>query len=497
MADNGLDPLERWLSQQAQPLPPPPGTFELITKRARRRKVRKAVISVASAAVAAAAVGIAIPLSTTLHLTTSTNANLASGGSASQGVKKSQSALGTAGKPIARPTGRGTATESNSPPASASPGQGHAVGGYLPPNFRPTSVTWDSASTGWVLGPAGTPGKCANANPDICTSVARTDDGGQTWHGLPAPNTTGVTGLRFLNGTYGWAFGPQLWATDNGGAAWHQVSTGGLAVTDLETLNGRAYALFAACGASSAGTGSSVANCTSYTLETTTAGSDNWTPVSGVPAGLTSGGPAGAVFELDGATATTQATGYLIAPDGTLYAGPVDGGPWHAVSTVPCAPSLAPGGVLANGQPLDVMLAPMGTSSSGAARLALVCSLPQGPQGYATVAYASGDGGATWSKQAGVGASGSAFVGQARSLTAIGTGNGTLVLATTSGIYRLPVGAAQWQQASVSGLAAGQGGFSYIGMTSPAQGVAVLPGQTQVWMTTDGGQTWQPRPIKS
>ena len=61
-ADNELDPLDRWLNQQVRPLPPPPGTFELISKRARRRRVRKAVISVAGAAAVAAAVGVAVPV---------------------------------------------------------------------------------------------------------------------------------------------------------------------------------------------------------------------------------------------------------------------------------------------------------------------------------------------------------------------------------------------------------------------------------------------------
>jgi len=49
-ADNELDPLDSWLNRQVRPLPPPSGTFELITRRARRRRIRKAVVSVASAA---------------------------------------------------------------------------------------------------------------------------------------------------------------------------------------------------------------------------------------------------------------------------------------------------------------------------------------------------------------------------------------------------------------------------------------------------------------
>jgi photosystem II stability/assembly factor-like uncharacterized protein len=37
-----------------------------------------------------------------------------------------------------------------------------------------------------------------------------------------------------------------------------------------------------------------------------------------------------------------------------------------------------------------------------------------------------------------------------------------------------------------------------VGMTSPTQGVALggNPGLHAIWMTTDGGQTWQVRPIQ-
>jgi hypothetical protein len=64
-ADNEHDQLDRWLNQQVRPLPPPPGTFELITRRARRRKLRRAAVSVASAAAVAAAVAVACLVYTT------------------------------------------------------------------------------------------------------------------------------------------------------------------------------------------------------------------------------------------------------------------------------------------------------------------------------------------------------------------------------------------------------------------------------------------------
>jgi hypothetical protein len=484
-ADNELDPLDRWLNEQVRPLPPPSGTFELITKRARRRRIRKAVVSVASAAAVAAAVGVAVPLSTSLHLTTpSTNAAAAGSDATPNGTAGSRTTLGT-----------GTATPSKSAASSATAPSGAATSGratpssqagstssgpaYLPPNYLPNSVTWDSISTGWIIGQAGAPGQCANKNPDICTSIARTDDGGQHWQGVPAPNTgNGVTGLRFLNASYGWAFGPELWATVDGGQHWHQVNTGNLCVSQLETINGRAYALFASC------TSTNGATRTHYTLMTATTGSDNWTPVAGVPGNLTeTSGPTDlAVIELAGTT------GYLVAPDGTLYAGPLDGTAWHRVTSLPCAPGTQ-------------LMTPAGVTPSGAQRLAMVCTaLPANT----TSVYLSQDGGSTWTQQAGV-VSLPAATTRAESLTALP--DGTLILAALAisppssggGIYLLSPGATQWQPAQLSDPSGLDRGFTYVGMTSATQGVALGgdPNLHAIWMTTDGGKTWQVRPITS
>jgi hypothetical protein len=503
-ADNERDPLDRWLNQQVRPLPPPPGTFELITRRARRRKIRKTMVTAVSAAAVAAAVAVAVPVGLSLHLTTpSTSAGLAAG--SSRPAQSSQSTLGTASAKAMAPTASST---------SGRPTASKAASGYLPPDFVPVSVTWNSLSSGWILGPAGTPGQCDNADPDICTSIAHTADGGQTWQGLPAPDTispgdvTGVTGLRFLDSTYGWAFGPELWATDDGGEHWHKVNTGGSSVTDLETSNGRAYALFGDCSDPVGTTGAIDANCSSYTLMTAAAGSDSWTQVSGVPAGLTTGTSSlgSALIMLAAPTGTTQATGYLAAPDGTLYAGPLDGSAWQKVGTLPCRP-----GAAANtGLPAQLMLASAGTSSAGAVRLALVCAEPNAGD---TVAYLSDDGGASWSKQTAAGSDGISNIGTPESLTA--TSDGTLILATepintssslaiapgtasSGGIYYLTLGASQWQDASLSEASPESDSFSYVGMTSPLQGVAIGGDNPHaIWMTFDGGKTWQVRPIKS
>jgi hypothetical protein len=375
--------------------------------------------------------------------------------------------------------------------------------GYLPPNFQPYSVTWDSLLTGWIMGPAGTPGHCgAQQDSSVCTSIARTDDGGLTWHGLPAPpvggpqGLTGVTGLRFLNASYGWAYGPELWATDDGGENWHKVETGSSAVTDLETINGRAYALFGNC-AQAHTDGDTIDNCASYTLETATAGSDAWTPVGGVPGNLSpgTGQRSSAVIELSGATSAQPATGYLAAPDGTLYAGPLDGTAWHKAAQLPCPPGPAGN----DGQPQGLLLAPAGTTPSRATRLEMVClQIATGD----TSVYQSTDNGSTWTKQAAAASTPTTSV--PRSLTALP--DGTLILAAIpgggglgGGIYRLPPGATQWQPATLSDASGKAYGFTFVGMTSATQGVALggNPDLHAIWMTIDGGLTWQARPIQS
>ena len=44
MADRP-DDLDAWLNDRVDPLPPPPGTFELIKRRARRRAKRRAELA--------------------------------------------------------------------------------------------------------------------------------------------------------------------------------------------------------------------------------------------------------------------------------------------------------------------------------------------------------------------------------------------------------------------------------------------------------------------
>jgi photosystem II stability/assembly factor-like uncharacterized protein len=433
MADN--DDLDKWLGEKLTPLPPPEGTFQLIKRRARRRKARKlAVTLTAAAAVVVAA--ILIPRVTLLQVS-GPSRDVATGQSVGPSV-------GT-GHPGVQGSGTQVASPSSSPAAAEPP---------VPANFQPTSVTFISTTTAFVIGQAGTPGDCAT---QYCTSIARTDNGGQSWYGVPAPETggpdgsSGVSQIRFLNGQDGWAFGPQLWATDDGGQTWTQVSTGGQRVIRLETVGDRAFAILATCS----GTGADYASgCTSFTLETALASSDSWTPIlSSLNDASQSSSPA---------LALTGSTGYLLGPNGRVYSGSVSS---SAAWTELPASSCSSGILLAAGTPSD---------------LALVCG---------SSLLLSSDSGQAWTP-----ATSSAPLGTPASLAE--TSTGTLVLAGSAGIEYRAAGSSSWTASTLSG-GLPSGGFTYVGMTTPTQGVAVPADASlhEIWMTSNGGQSWYPVPI--
>ena len=160
------DDLDSWLDGQVDPLPPPPGTFELVKRRARRRKYRRLAITAGAAAVIVAA-AVTVPQVVSLHVV--------SPKPASSGV--------AAGRPTTpAPPGGGSAASSSATPV---PSQ---VAAPVPPHFQPTSVTFVSADTGWVIGQAGTPGHCAT---QYCSSVARPNAAGKPWAG-PTVQADGI-----------------------------------------------------------------------------------------------------------------------------------------------------------------------------------------------------------------------------------------------------------------------------------------------------------------
>src|SRR5690242_13543458 len=459
------DDVDAWLNERIEPLSPPPGTFDLIKRRARRRKFRRLAITASSAAVIVAA-AVTVPQVVNLPIL---RENPTAGPAARAGQSTSTASATQKGH-----VGSAAASSAQSAPARAT--------APVPDNFRPTSVTFVSTRTGWVIGQAASPGHCATP---YCTSMARTTDAGRTWTGVRAPlagapdGATGVGQVRFLNLADGWAFGPGLFVTHTGGRTWTPVSTHGLRVTSLETVGTRVYALWASC----TGTGAAYAsNCTAFTLYSASAAGGAWTPVGDTTTGLTASASGEAP-----SLVLTGSRGYLLAPDGTLYAGPVDGSAaWQTASSLPGA--CHAGQASPGGQPEQALL-----GAVNATDLLLSCLIPgsQGDQAEQKLIFSSSDGGGSWTPTGTAPSSGTAS-----SLAA--SPAASVMLATDQGIELLPAGATAWRAATLAG-ATPAGGFSYVGMTTGEQGIALPadPSAGTVWFTYDGGHTWKPSAVAS
>lgn len=456
------DELDTWLGGPVPPLLPPPGTFERVSRQARRLRTRRVVLAAAGALAVAGIAAVAVPRLVVPAPGTGRQAN-------------GTTALSAAPAPPQHPA-TGVA---GSPPAPASAGPPVPAVATAPP---PLSVTFVGAATGWVMGQSLPAGQCDQPAAPACVVLRRTDSGGASWRTVHAPPThgpngpTGVSQIRFLTRSDGWAFGPQLWATHNAGRTWTQIATGGLRVTALEARGRRVFAVWARC----AGTGATFASlCTAFTVYSSPAGSDAWAPAPTAPA--TVPGPAGGAASL----LLTGTTAYLLPPAGSLLAGPLTGASLQPVQQVTGTeggrPASCPAGpAQPGGQPSGALLA---SEPSG---LDLLCTGPAAAGRQGKTLYASADGGQTWQRTGQAPPAGTAWF-------LSGSPSGALLLATSRGIEVSADGGASW---SAAGGAMPPGGFVYVGMTTATQGVAVPadPDQHAVWFTYDGGRTWQPSP---
>lgn len=473
---NDRDEIDAWLQREVTPLYPAPGSFERISRRASARKRRQAITAAVGCAVLVAAVAVAPHLS----------ALLANG----SGKKALSASTSTPTQPVTGRTHNGGASPQVQGSGQTQTSRQRTTLTHswtVPPgHFRPTSVTvvgYGPSFLGAVIGQAGVAGHCAT---QYCTSLAGTRNYGQSWYGVSAPvapgagQPTGVSQLRFADPADGWAFGPALYETSSGGWPWSEVPTNGLRVTGLEAVNRRAFAIAASCSGNSA---NFAAGCTSFSLYTLNAGSTSWTPLP-VPAGyqqMTTAQQSSASLVIAGGQ-----TVYVLTPSGAVLTGPVAGGSWSVAGQAP--PGCLPGPAQADGQPSEAQLA-AGQNKLGQNELLLACDSPASNGTEQTVLYNSPSG-ASWAKVGTV-----PHQGDATSLTAASTGQA--VLATTAGILYSGDGGTTWQAASFGSQAAPANGFSYVGLTDPAHGVAVPENASlgEIFVSTDGGRDWTASPI--
>ena len=147
---------------------------------------------------------------------------------------------------------------------------------------------------------------------------------------------------------------------------------------------------------------------------------------------------------------------------------------------------MRPGAAEVDGHPLQAMLASTGPG------LALLCAGQGGGERQPKTLYYSADGGRAWNP-----ATAPPTRGIAMSLS--GSPDGLVMVATSDGIDVSANAAGNatlgWRR---SHGATAPGGYSYVGMTTSAQGVAVPAnvGRYAVWFTYDGGAHWRESPVR-
>ncbi len=425
----------------------------------RWRSVMRAATVLAAAAVVSLAIGIAV----IVH---------PGGGPPDAGVPGASVSPSPSGSASAAPGATPGPTTSSRPAASAGPSPAPATapavpaGGPVPVGLQVFSVTFASPDEGWALGTA----PCASAP---CTSLVRTLDAGRSWAGIPAPRAplvpagtgsaaragSGVSGVRFADPLNGWIYGPDLWATHDGGSSWKRLAIPGAAsasVVALEASGGTVHAVLFDVGDGLVHLGSSPVGGDSWRLSGTT-----------VPIGA---GPVPAAQ-----LALSGTSGWLVEVDRTVVGGArLSEGAW-AAWTPPCATLMGPA-VLAASSPTE---------------LAAACDvgLWSSPQGVHL--YVSHDGGTTFSP------SGPRLPVSGVVAIASPTASSILVAGRTaqgSAVVRSSDGGRTWQTALETGAAM----ITYLGFTTPTQGVVLTiapagPGASvggSLLMTRDGGRTW-------
>lgn len=353
-------------------------------------------------------------------------------------------------------TGASTSTTTASTTTTTEVGP---AGGPVPAGFQAQSVTFVSASEGFVLGAAG-------CSAGTCSAVLRTRDAGHSWVGIPAPamkvgaDSGQASQIRFADPADGWIDGHGvLFATHDGGATWQSLSSPGSGtIESLAAAGGYAYALVIS------GNGANPAPASVY--RTPVAG-DSWalmpgSAVSGAVSGslVVQGASAWEVVQPAGAKAVLKA----------LASGQWVGRP------LPCqGPS---------GQAL---------AATDATHMAVVCANGAAAGQQPKLVYTSADGGQTWAA-AGSAPDGGDTLGVAMASTS------TIVIAAASGasyLYASFNAGRTWS--TVDQDTAGGGlPWSDLGFTTPLQGV-VIEGQvgvsgtaSRLFATHDGGHSWAP-----
>jgi photosystem II stability/assembly factor-like uncharacterized protein len=324
--------------------------------------------------------------------------------------------------------------------AAASNVQSYTTAGAVPTAFQPSSFTAITVFNWWLLGTA----PCGGHS---CTTVVETVNGGSSFTRIPAPPTTEVSNLRFADGSNGYAYGPQLWSTHNGGASWTQLPIGG-EVDSLAIADGYVYAIVVSHGRAS--------------LMRSAVSADDWTALSGLGHGYLSGlwiqGPTVVVQSGDRLFISNDQGNHFARKRGVRNAGDCsfDGGP-QALWAL-CSRGMAPDEIL--------------LSSDSGSTFRTATQVPDGPLGTFAASGA------------------------------------TAVVSTQGPLYRTTNGGASWAPVTVQAAPGAPvpnlpANWTYLGFSTPSHGVAIGNFGTgghqalRLYYTIDGGASYHFVPIGS
>jgi hypothetical protein len=473
MSTEGDDDLERRLRDvlhsRGLDVPVAPDAMDRIHSGARRRQQRRTIASATTAFGAVAIIGGSIAINSTVrdnrHAVTAVSAR-----PSSVSLEPSPTEVSPTPPPAASPITSHTESGPASSEVSVAPTA--VTSGSVPASgvFNPVSFSAVGVNDYWVLGYTTT---TQSDGTSITTTIKRTTDGGQRFDSLPGAfsvlqthlsfpsNDIVVSDIRFGDANDGWAFGPSLYATTDAGTTWRAVTQIPGDVVDLVAANNKVWAVVSI--AATAGSASPSAT-PQYAIYSSSYGksAQRWSRVT-LPIALGATQPS--IVDQDG-TVTLLASGpsrsgdldhALVATKGGTFTDHVG----------PCFQEL--GGYMSN-------------SATG---IWAVC-----PTGSLAGVAVSGDRGATWASVANLPPPsfpnpGSGGVG------AIDNKHAVLFDLGKNDLVRVTVGSSPVQITSgpkAIGLAT-----NFIGFTTPSLGFAIISGQSsrsQLWRTTDGGETW-------
>jgi hypothetical protein len=368
--------------------------------------------------------------------------------------------------PTASPSPSSSPMSSTVPSLGPSPtiSPGASPSGPIPSDLQPVSVTFVSANEGWVLG--GVP--CASGQ---CPFIVRTLDGGRTWTPVAAPATTitsgspvppgyvdvtgGVDGIRFADPLDGWVFGPELWATHDGGSTWQQITLPGASGAAVVALEARAGSVQAAV----------YDPATEFVVATSPVANDQWT-IGGVTTSMGAGPVPQAGLVLAGRS------GWMLVVNRTVVGGLSLGSTGWVSWQPPCQGVNGPA-LLAASDSLHVVAAcdeGVWGPGPGATRYA--------PEEHL---YISTNGGTSFTRSA------AALPFSGISAVAAPTSS-VIALAGSQASGTIVAVAADGGQTWTTTLQLGTAQVTYLGFTTSSQGVLIA--NTGMWMTRDGGHTW-------